>query len=395
LRGSMKQLMTLVLITVLVVAVGGSVAGGTMAEFFDTEYSKDNEFGAGTRTIEVNGGPVSIQCGTPSTWYTEYFCIANSGTLDSLVTVHIPDLDFDSIKGVKCTEAGTVTSGSPPQEYIYNGFTGSYDVGSPVGAGLASSESEFTSEEGGYIGETLVTGLGVDAGSDAGPAEWIMSKFLDVKMYFDENGDGDFMDAGELVAIGTLADLACNTYQLGVISSPANLVNTKGGGWGTCFLYTIGDTVSIPLMMGQNVPVGFLNVWTDSTYINIEYDTTSSGWQMAETHIYVDSTPPSKVSPSQCTDKHDTIPAPGLIDLYQCPISLSWSGSVYIFGHAEGTDGETGWANGVCREFMIELHLRQVEDPDWTGDPGLRWWPTNIFQGDMCTFDMIFEAIKP
>ena len=38
----MKQFVTVALTAVLVVAVGGWGAGGTMAEFFDTEYSKGN-----------------------------------------------------------------------------------------------------------------------------------------------------------------------------------------------------------------------------------------------------------------------------------------------------------------------------------------------------------------
>ena len=228
LHASVKQYMTVVLTTVLVVAVGGSVAGGTMAEFFDTEYSKDNEFGAGTRDLEVSGGPVAIECGTPSGWYSEEFTLSNVGTLDALVTVHIPDLGYDtvkgvSVKGVKCTEAGTVPSGNPPQEYIYDGASRSYIVGSPIGIGVASSESEFVTEEGGYVGQVFVTGLGADAGSDAGPPDWVMSRFLDIRIYFDENGDGDFLDPGELVAQGTLSDIACNTYPLGVIPAPASV----------------------------------------------------------------------------------------------------------------------------------------------------------------------------
>ena len=406
--GSMKQFMTAALTTVLVVTVGGSVAGGTMAGFFDTELSKDNEFGAGTRNLEISGGPITIECGTPSRWYSEKFTLSNVGTLDALVTVHIPDLDYDSVKGVRCTEAGTVSSGDPPQEYVYDGASGSYIVGSPVGAGVASSESEFVAEEGGYIGETLIVGLGIDAGSDSGPPDWLISKFLDIRMYFDGNGDGDFSDPGEMVVQGTFSDIACNTYPLGVIPSPANIVSIPGGGWGTCFMYTIGaPALSVPLMMGQNTRVGTVTVWSDSTYLYIEYDTTTSGWQMAATHIYVDATPPGEVSPGQCTDKHDSVPAPGTVDLYQCPIN--WSGDVYFFAHAEGTDGETAWANGVCRELKVELHLRQVEDLAWfagtidydgdgdidADDAQLRWWPTNVFQGDRCTFDLIFGAIQP
>jgi hypothetical protein len=400
--------MTVALTIVLVVTVGGSVAGGTMAGFFDTELSKDNEFGAGTRNLEIGGGPITIKCGIPSRWYSEYFTITSVGSLEALVTVNIPDLDYDSFKGVKCTEDGTVSSGSPPREHIYNGVSSSYAVGSSIGAGKASSESEFIAEEGGYIGDKFVVGMGVDAGSDSGPPEWVISRYLDIRMYFDENGDGDFSDAGELIAEGTLFDIACNTYQLGVIPAPSEVTGQPGGGWGTYFMYTRdSSSVSVPMMMGQNTRVGTLTVWSVSPYLYIEYDTTDSGWQMAETHIYVDTMPPSEVSPSQATDKHNPITPLGTYDLYQIPFVSS--DPVYIFAHAEGVDGETSWTNGVSRDFKVELHLQQVEDPAWVSsgidydgdgdidadDAQLRWWPTDVFQGDRCTFDLNFAAIQP
>ena len=41
----------------------------------------------------------------------------------------------------------------------------------------------------------------------------------------------------------------------------------------------------------------------------------------------------------------------------------------------------------------IDLHLQQLEDPTWPGDPQLRFWRTNALQGDKATWDMLFELV--
>ncbi|RLC92901.1 MAG: hypothetical protein DRI39_07270 [Chloroflexi bacterium] len=41
----------------------------------------------------------------------------------------------------------------------------------------------------------------------------------------------------------------------------------------------------------------------------------------------------------------------------------------------------------------IDAHLQQIEDPEWPGDPQLRFWPTNALQGDKATWDMLFELV--
>ena len=41
----------------------------------------------------------------------------------------------------------------------------------------------------------------------------------------------------------------------------------------------------------------------------------------------------------------------------------------------------------------MDLHLQQIEDPMFPGDPQLIWWPGNALQGDIATFDMLFELI--
>jgi hypothetical protein len=41
----------------------------------------------------------------------------------------------------------------------------------------------------------------------------------------------------------------------------------------------------------------------------------------------------------------------------------------------------------------ITCHLQQIDDPDWTGDPQLRYWRTNALQGDKASWDMLFELV--
>ena len=274
----MKQLLTVILAVVLVVAVGGSLVNGTLASFFDTEVSSGNQFHAGTRSLEISGNPVIVTCGIPSKWYSEEYTLLNTGDLDGVAVIHIPE------ESLICIEAGTVGG------LVWNGSN--YVAGTPVGANVASSEPELVAEEGGQVGQIIVAGLGVDAGADAVPPnDWVMSKHTDIKIWFDKDGDGNFSD-DELIVSDKLFNVACNEYELGVIPA-AESVNTKGGGWGSYFTYNIGgQAVEMPLMMGQFSPAGTVTVWNDATYLFVQYDTTDSGWEMAVTHVYVDTNEP-------------------------------------------------------------------------------------------------------
>ena len=387
----MKQLRTVILALLMVIAVVGSLVNGTMASFFDTEVSAENHFHAGTRNLEISGGPVIVKCGMPSSWYSEEFTILNTGDLGGLAIVHIPE------ESLKCIEAGAING------LVWNGSA--YVKGTPVGANVASSEPELVAEEGGQVGQIIVTGLGVDAGADTiAPDDWVMSKHTDIKIWFDRNGDGNFSE-DELIVFDKLFNVACNEYVLGVIPAPPKKNDIKGGGWGSYFTYNIdGQTLEMPLMMGQTWPAGTVTVWNDAAHLYVKYDTTDSGWEMAVTHVYVGTAPPPKLAPGKFPYKHEPVTPPLTEDLYQIPLD-DLSGEVYIAAHAEGTDGETGWAMSEGRKVKIELHLQQVPDPagpvDYDQDGDIdeddeqkKWWPTNIFQGDQCTFDIEFSLDK-
>ena len=413
----MKKFLSVILAVVLLGTVGGSLVNGTMASFFDTEVSTENYLCAGTRVLELSGGPIVVTCGVPCKWYEEEYTLLNTGTLTGVVILHIPatDDEYPDAEGIKCLEAGTVNG------EVWNGSD--YVLGSPVGGGVATSEPELGAEEGNfYIGQLLIDpieALGVDAGADRGIPDdpWVMSKHIEIRIWYDKDGDGNF-DPDDLIDLGEppvkLADIVCQQIELGEIP-PGGVFEAKGGGWGSYFKYHINDTgeiLELPLIVGQDTTAGTVTVQNDGANIYVDYDTTSSGWEMATTHVYVGTDPPEKMSPGKFPYKHDPVSDP-YEDSYIIPFSdfdpdLEPCTEVYIATHAEGTDGETGWARGEYRKFKIELHLQQLEAPEWADWPNSggvdydqdgdiddddaqkRWWPTNALQGDQCIFDMVF-----
>lgn len=404
----MRQLLTVILTVVLAAGVAGSAVSGTMAGFFDTEVSTDNEMHAGTRVLVLSGGPITVDHAVPSKWHSEEYVLMNVGTLNAVATVHV----LNALSQEAGTVNGKVYWGDPIFDYLAA-------VGDePVGPNVASSESELVSEEGGQVGQITVAGLGVDAGDDDSPAaDMVMSKHIDVKMWFDKNDNGIFEEfadpeLNELIVQDKLYNLVCHVIELGVIPGGQS-AEGKGAGWKMWFEYTLGDgtlgsPVEVSLMVGQFWPMGRVRVWNDGDYIYVEYDTSDSGWAMATTHVNVDEGPPPKLAPGQFTSVHDSVPPPGTYDIHQIELLPEWkaNGMVTVMAHAEGTDGETGWGGGQTRRFKLELHIQQIEDTlwprDYDGDGDIddddaqkRWWPTNALQGDKCTFELMFDLNKP
>lgn len=118
-----------------------------------------------------------------------------------------------------------------------------------------------------------------------------------------------------------------------------------GGGWASYFTYTIGDPLlTVPLLAAQTELVGEVSVYTqtvgDDDYLIIDY-TTSSGWEMTETHVYVGNETPPKMAPGSLTDGHDPLYPSVTSDSYQFPFLPEWTGLLYIAAHAVVTDGST------------------------------------------------------
>ena len=236
----MKRFMSVILALVVVSAVGASFANGVFASFLDTEISTDNYMCAGKRDLELTGGPIVVTHAMPSKNYSEEFTLINTGSLDGVVKLHIPgedgSLQYNSTvswEGIECLEDGKVN------DLVYYGTTNDYDTGTPVGPGTASSEAEFVAEEGGQVGQIQVDGVGTDAGSDDGPDAYLMSRHIDVVIWFDTNGDGDLDDPEDLI-LGDptrtnpvkLHDIVCQKITIGEIPGRMADGNGPGGGLG-------------------------------------------------------------------------------------------------------------------------------------------------------------------
>ncbi len=417
----MKQLLSVIMAVVLIGAVGGAVAGGTFGGvpvegFNDTEMSTDNYMCAGSRILELSGGPIVVENAWPCEWYEEEYLLINAGTLEGVATIHIPKTDncCGGWHGIKCCESGTMKG------LVYDGEGYRLPVScEPKGSGVATSEPELATEEGGIVGEdangnpVYVPGLGVD--------KCDVSKYIDVIIWFDKNGDGDYDDSGEKIVQGKLADIACTEYDLGKIpqASGYNYCTYCGWhkqtGWGCYFKYHVNSqTMEVPLMAAKALNIGTVSIWNDATNLYVRYDTTSSGWKMTETHIYAGKNPPPKMAPGQFPygDDHlnkvttylETIPLAGINGgVVPC-------NDIYIAAHAVVAKSsyckcyeETAWGCGEGRRLKLELHFQDVDEDDLClhyFDESIpaeaKWdhWPTDAYMGDQCTFDLVFKFKK-
>jgi hypothetical protein len=253
-------------------------------------------------------------------------------------------------------------------------------------------------EEGGWMdiwidppNSTLTPQENLALGNALGVDTCNIADYIDVRIWFDENGNGTF-EPTELTIEGILSDLECNWYELGFIPAPTQI----DGGWGTYFEYIIGsaaaaDPLGLPLIAGQHIIVGEVLVWNDGTNLYVEYNTTGTGFLFDETHVYVGTSPPESAAPGQFAYKHEGLGGV-TYDLYTIPLDPQWS-QIYIAAHA--SDTETAWARGEFRQLKIELHFPDIPCPAYGGDSSFAHWPTNAYQGDYCTFDIEFELWAP
>ena len=394
----MKNFLSVILVLVLMVAVSGSVVNGTMAGFFDTEVSTENLMCAGNRLVELSGGPLQVDAASPSTWYEQEMVVTNAGTLDGTAWLHV--FNVRSIED-------------------------------KPGWGEATAEPELVAEEGGQHGQVWLPGLGIDCGDDTlGPAGLEMANFVDIEIWYDEDGDEANGFEKEVVS-GKLADIECDWYELGLLPSSAGFAIKKGS-WGTYFTYVIGPSpMETTLVAGKHFIVGRVTIETVGTDLVITYDTTAYQWPMDVSHLYVHADPPTDIKGwghfpyvSEPDNKYpgDTMYDKDISDYihqYTIPlatIGVSSGGTVYIAAHAEekGGDQDTAWAMGVYRKLLIRLHFPDIDEDDLIAaglllppaepadgdggyfdgtDPDIQlkcWdhWPTNAYMGDKSIFDM-------
>ena len=370
---TLKSALLSILAMVLVAGVVAAYGDGIFAGFSDTETSTDNKMCSGNLVLELQGEPIQVEYASPLQWYYQDCWLINLGTRSGVACV--------TITKVSCVEDAP-------------------------GAGIASSEPELVAEEGGYVGSQLVPGLGVDICD--------FSNCVDMRIWYDLNGDGDVEDAGELIVdTEKLCDIADLPIELGEL--PAAEVSSDRGSWGQYFIYhvtTDAGPMVVPLIAGQTIRSGSITVSNNGTNLYVTYGTTGTGWEMDEAHLYVGKNAPPKMAPGKFPYGDDVLPEGTTSRTYTIPLAdipeydekmkpipgsagLQPCQDIYIAAHAVAstdTESETAWARpGGRRLVRIALCIVQVEDPAFPPDDSRRWWPTNAYQGDFCYFDILFE----
>jgi len=374
--------LAMIILTVSLLAWYGQ---GIVAGFSDTELSTENKMCSGFMALELNGNggpgvegePLTVEHAVPCKHYFQDWLLTNLGTTTGTVYVTVQNL---------------------------------FSEEDAPGTGIASSEPELVAEEGGQVGQQTVAGLGIDLAN--------LCDHVDMSVWYDLNGDGDVDDSGELIVdtkkISQLADLR---IELGELPAPEGSTAGLGGGWGQYFTYHVGQDgacMTCSLMAGRNINAGAVTICNDGTSLYVHHDTRALGCGMSETHLYVGKNPPPTMAPGKflCKDEsldgatccEHVIPLSEICE-YQLvrgkmkPVPGSEGvvpgDAVYIAAHCVvDIDGreETAWATpDSARLFRIAVHMQQLEDPNWTSDESLKWWPTNAYQGDTCFFDLLFE----
>jgi len=382
----MKQFLSLILAVVLVLAVGGSLASGTMAGFFDVEHSIENRMHAGYQNLTVDGQDdeqddiiESFQSGPmwPDQPYERVVVLCNTGTLGGIAYIHI----FD-VLGVE----------------------------DAPGVGIGTSEPELAAEEGtSPIGEdengnpVYATYDSTSPASGSNPpligADYSnLHDHVLVTMWWDADDSCSFED-GERIELNSgeytlpLSQIDCTEYLLGELAADPPF--PQGGGWGSYFQYDTADgTLVKPLIAGKIFTIGTVTVSYDGANLHVLFET-DGGWTMTSTKVYADTVPPTSGAPGQFPYKHEGLPYFTTDDEHTIPIG---PGTLYIAAHADVWDAdgndETAWAKGKCRKLKLrflfpdipeenlDLHLFPGADSKWN------CWPTNAYQGDYCTFNI-------
>jgi len=120
----------------------------------------------------------------------------------------------------------------------------------------------------------------------------------------------------------------------------------------------LSGSVSVPLIAGQHIEVGFVAISFDGDYLYVAFRTTD-GYYLNETHLYVNFTAPTTSAPGLFPFKNESLPDGTQTDEYTISLDnltlTEWPEIIYIAAHATvyceswpdngGAGTETAWAN--------------------------------------------------
>jgi len=111
-----------------------------------------------------------------------------------------------------------------------------------------------------------------------------------------------------------------------------------GGGWAMYFVALKNEEETIvELLAGQHHNAGQVKVWKDEINLYVEYSTTN-GWNMTETHLYVSNTIPIHHAPGQMPYSHENLQNV-VRDIYTIPLSNLTHETIYVAAHAVVENG--------------------------------------------------------
>ena len=121
----------------------------------------------------------------------------------------------------------------------------------------------------------------------------------------------------------------------------------------------------VTLFADQDVDVGTLTVVVDGTNLVVTYDITGSGWELLETHLYVEDEQPTKSAPGRFPYGPDDATNGQYIRVYTIDLD-DFTGTLYIAAQAEiGMVDEND-------EAVLDEDDEQFEESAWADGTQIR-----------------------
>ena len=109
-------------------------------------------------------------------------------------------------------------------------------------------------------------------------------------------------------------------------------------GWGKYFTYHVDDpAMVVPLVAGQNIPVGDVTVSTAGDTVIVEYSVTEDDWEIMLSHLYVGTSAPAKCAPGlfpYSSEKDPSVVISPQVHRYVIT-GFTACDDVYVAAHAE------------------------------------------------------------